>query len=76
MVPARNDLNKPGWMHRGGERKFDGERCLAFRDGDQLRLMTRGRQQVTGTYPEIAGALAAQDAAITLTFMQVFTMRS
>jgi hypothetical protein len=38
--------------------------------------MTRGRQQVTGTYPEIAGALAAQDAAITLTFMHDFTMRS
>jgi DNA ligase D-like protein (predicted ligase) len=44
------------------ERKFDGERCLAFRDGDQLRLMTRNQQQVSATYPEIAGALAAQDA--------------
>jgi DNA ligase D-like protein (predicted ligase) len=44
------------------ERKFDGERCLAFRDGDRLRLMTRNQQQVSGTYPEIAGALAAQDA--------------
>jgi len=45
------------------ERKFDGERCLAFRDGGQLRLMTRNQQQVTGTYPEIAAALRAQDAA-------------
>jgi len=45
------------------ERKFDGERCLAFRDGGHLRLMTRNQQQVTGTYPEIAGALRAQDAA-------------
>jgi DNA ligase D-like protein (predicted ligase) len=44
------------------ERKFDGERCLAFRDGDRLRLMTRNQQQVSGTYPEIAEALAAQDA--------------
>src|SRR5580658_8943007 len=42
------------WIY---ERKFDGERCLAFRDGDQLRLMTRNQQQVTGTYPEIAAAL-------------------
>jgi DNA ligase D-like protein (predicted ligase) len=47
------------WIY---ERKFDGERCLAFRDGGQLRLMTRNQQQVTGTYPEIAEALRAQDA--------------
>jgi bifunctional non-homologous end joining protein LigD len=66
-------FSDPAWIF---ERKFDGERCLAFHDGDQLRLMTRGRQQVTGTYPEIASALAAQDAAITLTFMHDFTMRS
>jgi DNA ligase D-like protein (predicted ligase) len=49
----------PAWIF---ERKFDGERCLAFQDGDQLRLMTRNRQQVTSTYPEIAGALRARDA--------------
>ena len=50
----------PAWIF---ERKFDGERCLAFRDGGRLRLMTRNQQQVTGTYPEIAETLAAQDAA-------------
>src|ERR1700693_2146196 len=49
----------PAWIF---ERKFDGERCLAFRAGDQLRLMTRNQQQVTGTYPEIAEALQAQAA--------------
>ena len=47
-------FSDPAWIY---ERKFDGERCLAFRDGDQLRLMTRNQQQVTGTYPEIAEAL-------------------
>ena len=41
----------------------DGERCLAFRSGQQLRLMTRNRQQVTSTYPEIADALRAQEAS-------------
>ena len=50
----------PAWIF---ERKFDGERCLAFRDGDQLRLMTRNQQQVTSTYPEIAEALRTQAAA-------------
>ena len=44
-------------------RKFDGERCLAFRAGQQLRLMTRNRQEVTSTYPEIADALQAQQAS-------------
>ena len=52
-------FSDPAWIY---ERKFDGERCLAFRDGARLRLMTRNQQQVTGTYPEIAEALAAQDA--------------
>jgi bifunctional non-homologous end joining protein LigD len=53
-------FSDPAWIF---ERKFDGERCLAFRAGQQLRLMTRNRQQVTSTYPEIAGALWAQDAS-------------
>jgi DNA ligase D-like protein (predicted ligase) len=53
-------FSDPAWIY---ERKFDGERCLAFRDGQQLRLMTRNQQQVTSTYPEIAEALRTQAAA-------------
>ena len=53
-------FSDPAWIY---ERKFDGERCLAFRDGDQLRLMTRNQQHVTATYPEIAEALQAQRAS-------------
>ncbi len=53
-------FSDPAWIF---ERKFDGERCLAFRDGGQLRLMTRNQQQDTGTYPEIAEALRTQAAA-------------
>ncbi len=53
-------FSDPAWIY---ERKLDGERCLAFRDGDQLRLMTRNQQHVTGTYPEIAEALQAQRAS-------------
>jgi bifunctional non-homologous end joining protein LigD len=52
-------FSDPAWIF---ERKFDGERCLAFRDGEHLRLMTRNQQHVSGTYAEIAEALAAQDA--------------
>ncbi len=48
-----------GWLY---ERKFDGERCLAIRRGGRVSLLTRNRQQVNGTYPELAEALAAQEA--------------
>jgi DNA ligase D-like protein (predicted ligase) len=44
------------------ERKLDGERCLAFRDGDQVRLMTRNRKMVSSTYPELVEALGAQQS--------------
>jgi bifunctional non-homologous end joining protein LigD len=50
----------PAWMY---ERKFDGERCLAYRDRDGVALMTRNQQRVNSTYPELAAALAAQPAA-------------
>ncbi len=46
------------WLY---ERKFDGERCLAYRTGDRLRLMTRNQKQVDSTYPELVAALRAQD---------------
>jgi bifunctional non-homologous end joining protein LigD len=53
-------FSDPAWFY---ERKFDGERCLAYRSGDRLRLMTRNKQEVNSTYPELAEALAAQDCA-------------
>ena len=56
---TKDRFSDPAWIY---ERKFDGERCLAFRSGSRLRLMTRNQQVVTSTYPEIAEALMAQDA--------------
>jgi DNA ligase D-like protein (predicted ligase) len=53
-------FSDPAWLY---ERKFDGERCLAYRSGDRLRLMTRNEQHVNSTYPELAAALGAQDCA-------------
>jgi bifunctional non-homologous end joining protein LigD len=50
-------FSDPGWIF---ERKFDGMRCLAFRDGDRVRLLSRNRQSLNGTYPELVDALAAQ----------------
>jgi bifunctional non-homologous end joining protein LigD len=42
------------------ERKFDGERCVARKEGDQVRLESRSAKDLTGTYPEVRGAIAGQ----------------
>jgi bifunctional non-homologous end joining protein LigD len=42
------------------ERKFDGERCLARKDGRQVRLQSRTAKDLTTTYPEVRGALERQ----------------
>lgn len=44
------------------ERKLDGVRLLVFRDGERIRLMTRNRNEVSDTYPELVEALAEQSA--------------
>src|ERR1700722_17773298 len=56
---TRDRFSDPAWIY---ERKLDGERCLAFRDGDELRLMTRNRKIVSSTYPELVEAFMAQQA--------------
>jgi bifunctional non-homologous end joining protein LigD len=42
------------------ERKFDGERCVARRDRGDVRLESRTARDLTGTYPEVRAAVAAQ----------------
>jgi len=44
------------------ERKLDGERCIARKDGREVRLESRTGRDLTGTYPEVAAAVAAQRA--------------
>ena len=56
---TRDRFSDPAWFY---ERKLDGERCLAFRDGGELRLMTRNQKIVSGTYPELVEAFMAQKA--------------
>jgi bifunctional non-homologous end joining protein LigD len=48
------------------ERKFDGERCVARRDGREVRLESRTGRDLTGTYPEVRAAVAAQRARAVL----------
>jgi bifunctional non-homologous end joining protein LigD len=48
----------PAWVF---ERKLDGIRCLAVRDGgDEVRLLSRNDLSLNGRFPEIATALAEQ----------------
>ena len=42
------------------ERKFDGERCVARKAGGEVRLESRTAKDLTGTYPEVRAAVAAQ----------------
>jgi bifunctional non-homologous end joining protein LigD len=53
-------FSDPQWIF---ERKLDGVRALAFRDGDQVRLLSRNRLSLNNTYPEIVEALAKQDTS-------------
>jgi bifunctional non-homologous end joining protein LigD len=42
------------------ERKFDGERCVAVKNGGEVRLESRTAKDLTATYPEIRAAVASQ----------------
>ena len=50
-------FSNPEWIF---ERKLDGVRCLAFRCGSRVRLMSRNRLDMSATYPEVVAALARQ----------------
>jgi bifunctional non-homologous end joining protein LigD len=52
-------FSDPLWLF---EPKLDGERCLAFRDGGTLRLLSRTRKRLNQRYPELVEALATQEA--------------
>jgi DNA ligase D-like protein (predicted ligase) len=54
---TKERFSDPAWI---SERKLDGERCLAFVSGAGVRLLTRNKKVITGTYPELAAALGAQ----------------
>jgi bifunctional non-homologous end joining protein LigD len=50
-------FSDPGWIF---ERKLDGIRCLAHRDGGPVRLVSRTDRDMTGQFPELAEALEAE----------------
>ena len=50
-------FSDPNWIF---EHKLDGERCLAFGRGGAVRLLSRNKQRLNDTYPEVAEALERQ----------------
>src|SRR4051794_28690942 len=47
-IPAGDYLYEPKW---------DGFRCIAFRDGDEIELASRGEKPLTRYFPEVLAAL-------------------
>jgi bifunctional non-homologous end joining protein LigD len=58
-VLCREPFSDPAWLY---ERKLDGIRCLAIRDGDAVRMLSRNDLDLGGRYPEVRDAVAAQSA--------------
>jgi DNA ligase D-like protein (predicted ligase) len=52
-------FSDPGWIF---ERKLDGIRCIAIRDGGPVRLLSRNDLSLDGRYPELVDALATTPA--------------
>lgn len=49
-------FDRPGWVY---EEKYDGYRILAYKEGDKVTLISRNGKDRTGTFPDVARAVAA-----------------
>jgi ATP-dependent DNA ligase len=58
-LPAADLPSGPEWQY---EPKWDGFRCLAFRDGKHVDLMAKSHKPLTRYFPELVAALAALKA--------------
>jgi ATP-dependent DNA ligase len=57
LAKAANELPAgDGWLY---EPKWDGFRCIAFRDGDEVELGSRNERPLTRYFPELPPALRA-----------------
>ena len=59
-VLNRAAFSDPAWVY---ERKLDGIRCIAIRDGDAISMLSRNDLDLGSRYPEVRTALAAQSPA-------------
>ena len=56
-------FDKPGWVY---EEKYDGDRILAYKEGDRVRLLSRNGKDLTDRFPGIAAAIGALKPATLL----------
>jgi bifunctional non-homologous end joining protein LigD len=58
MLPTlvKEPFHRPGWVY---EEKYDGDRILAYKEGDSVRLLSRSAKDHTATFPEVAAAVGA-----------------
>jgi bifunctional non-homologous end joining protein LigD len=52
-------FSDPAWLF---ERKLDGERCLVFRKGRRLELLSRTKEKLNSQYPELIEVFSHQSA--------------
>lgn len=55
---TRDYFSDPDWVY---EPKLDGIRCLTFKKGSEVRLMSRNQLDRTSSFPKIAAAIAGQN---------------
>ena len=55
-VPAQ-PAGAPAWLY---EPKWDGFRCIVFRDGDEVELGSRNTKPLTRYFPEVVAAVRAE----------------
>ncbi len=60
-VLNREAFSDPAWVY---ERKLDGIRCIAIRDGDRLQMLSRNDLDLGARYPEVRQALTAQTGTV------------
>lgn len=56
-TPADKLFSRADWVY---EQKLDGQRCIIFRKGDQVQMVSRNKILITEQYPELAAALKVQ----------------
>lgn len=54
LLSAGKPFSAPGWVF---ELKYDGFRCLALKDGDQVRLLSRNGRDMAAAFPELVADL-------------------
>jgi len=66
-------FSREGWLF---EPKWDGERCLAFRQGDDLNLFSRNHKRLNDKYPEITAAFHRQKAGSFIADGEIVTFKN